>query len=180
MRKYSTRCYLELKLLITNFIGIKSQCLCLPTLSGLLLVIHVKHESRFSTWENWQHNIHTRQLLLHSEIFTVKPSANCWWCRQIRQNYSSAEACSSAWQWVSFCGCRWEGPGHYRQQIVLSMWAIKSQRSTQTSQDQWRRPANGASELWGLNLGMCLSALMLPPLYRFLWITENYMACEVT
>lgn len=180
MRKYSTRCYLELKLLITNFIGIKSQCLCLPTLSGLLLVIHVKHESRFSTWENWQHNIHTRQLLLHSEIFTVKPSANCWWCRQIRQNYFSAEACSSAWQWVSFCGCRWEGPGHYRQQIVLSMWAIKSQRSTQTSQDQWRRPANGASELWGLNLGMCLSALMLPPLYRFLWITENYMACEVT
>lgn len=176
MRKYTTRCYLELKLLITNFIGIKSQCLCLPTLSGLLLVIHVKHESRFSTWENWQHNIHTRQLLLLSEIFTVKPSCNCWWCRQIRQNYSSAEACSSAWQWVSFCGCRWEGPGHY----LLSMWAIKSQRSTQTSQDQWRRPANGASELWGLNLGMCLSALMLPPLYRFLWITENYMACEVT
>lgn len=156
MRKYTRKCYLELKLLITNFIGIKSQCLCLPTLSGLLLVIHVKHESKFSTWENWQHNIHTCQLLLHSEIFIVKPSANCWWCRQIKQNYSSAEACSSAWQWVSSCGCRWEGPEHYS----LSMWAIKSQRSTQTSQDQWRWPANDASELWGPDLGVCLSALM--------------------
>lgn len=52
MKKYTGRCYLELKLLVTNFIGIKSQCLCLPTLFGLLLVIHVKHESRFSTCEN--------------------------------------------------------------------------------------------------------------------------------